>query len=433
MPNKLGEEWSKFRTLDSGTRTSITRPFSITDNKLAYTITAGEYKGEVVDSLPTTKIQYKCDFYLADEGTWTGMLDWLTPDVSSYYINIKLHTYIGSDYNRTTKKWNTLYEHHVWDFKILAAVFDLGGGLIFVALMGLSGEPTCKVYKTYTSTKNDLYTEPYKDHYLSTLVDVGGDVQIGTASVYVTVGDDSAAYSDWFFVEGDFPVNTGMYAKLFIDNAEDYTRPINSFGTLLELDSPTINTFFDEITGTSHIAYKKIGQNYYDELRAPILDVVPHLTSSTYDSYIYRQTILDKTYKFVSFIVTDKLEKILIYLHDNKVKSKSYNNLESTEEVIVIEGATNPVGYFNKANQTGYIFACKNNDLVYTSTQDFINWIEPITLLSNADYGNIPKQSVGLLENAEGSLYVLYYDKDKLPQNRLFNISEIQIENQGQT
>lgn len=431
MPNKLGEEWSKYRTLDSGVVTSRTRPYSITDSKLAYTVTSGEYKGEIVDSLPTTKLQYKCDFYLADEGTWTGLLDYLTPDVSSYYINIKLHTYIGSDYNRTTKKWNTLYEHHVWDFKIFAAVFDLGGGLIFVTLMGLYGTPTCKVYKSYTSTKNDVYTEPYKDHFLSTLILVGGDVQIGTASAYITVGDDSAAYSDWFFVEGTFPVDTGMYTKLIIDNADDYTRPINSFGTLLEFDNPTINTFFDNITGTSHITYKKIGQNYYDELRAPILDVVPHLTSSTYDSYIYRQNILDKSHKFMSFLVNDKLEKFLLYYNDSKVKIKSYNNLNTTEEIIVIEGASNPVGYFDKSNQIGYVFACKDDGLVYSSTQDFINWTEPVVVLDKAD-GKISKQSIGLLENADGAVYLLYYDTNKLPQNKLFNISEMQIESQGQ-
>jgi hypothetical protein len=434
MPNKLGEDWSRNRTLDTGVKKTVTRPFSITDSKMAYTITSGDNKGEVVDSLPTTKLQYHCYFLLtATDGDTVGwgadLFSWLSfTDYGTYTIPIKLHTYIGSSYNRTTKKWDTLYEHHVWDFK-LALVYD---GLELI-ITGMVGKPTCKVYKTYTSTTSDSYTEPYKEHGVDNLVNVGGAIGIGTVDLDINIGDGelTSVYTEWFYLENNFPVDTGMYVKVLVggeDTSASYS--INTFGTLLELDTPKIFSFYDEITGNSHLMYK-LGSSYnYDELRLPINTTVDNLSNAIYDNSVFKRTQYTDKEKFMSLLVTNKLEKYILWQDkDKNIKIKHSNANIIYEDVIVVEGSTNPVGYYDSSAETAYIFYCKDNRIYVVSTYDFVSYSEPVIFIDNTD-GNIGKQSVGVVEDNNGSLYVLYYDFQKLPQSKLFSIDEIQA---GQT
>lgn len=450
MPNALGEEWSSRRKLYN--ITTVDRPYSIINDSvprtrdngsLSYTITTGENKGEIVESLPTTKLQYMVSLNMAisedSNETWIyNILNWvlftLGSDYGTTYVPIELHVYIGSDYAKTNngdgvlKKWRKLYAHHVWNFRLF--VIWTGYDLIIELA---SGAKTCKAYTSYTSIPNvDSYTEPYNvaGNTPGDLISISGNPVGTTVDLTIDIGDDrgnTSPYTSWFNIEGDFPIDTGMYYSLTVGGSQDSSTIVNkTFATLLELDNPSIFTVYNPNTGLNHLLYKNSKNYVYDRLRVDMNTAAKYTEAGKIEDVVYGREEYSSKNKFMSLIITNDSKNYVLWQDGTTIKIKYFDAADSGE-IIVVEGSTNPVGYYNKNTATAYVFFCKDSKIGVIASYDLKSWTDPLIFIDNKT-GNIGKQSVGVIENAYGQAYVMYYDSKKAPQIKLFSITELQKE-----
>lgn len=439
MANSFGEIWSRNILLSA--KLDGPRPLGVIN--LNYKINSGKDAGEY-EVLPSTKIQYQFDFAINDYDDGNGG-SWLLNVIGGNVANVEIDVFIGTEYNTKTKHWDNLIVHHKWMLHITKVTMDLGG-ITLIALTGLPsyGPTYIREYKAYPESGakrlafeadpanyTELYDTPefHNADKTGQLASASTGTSVDYITSYISIGAAgvNTYLTEWYFVEGGFKSNTGMYCIVNLQGSTyDSATDTRMFGTLLTTPTSNIFMYYDEITGSSHLLYKNSANYVYDEFRLPINYVINYFGSENYDDIVFRRTNFPSTNKFMSLIITHKLEKYIIWQDtSSNIKLQSYNSNTLTEETTLVADSSNPVGYFNKSSETAFVFFCKSNSIYVISTNNFINWSEPIIFIDGSTK-SIAKQTVGISESFDGSVYVLYYDADKKPQSKLFTISDLQ-------